>query len=70
MLDEYNVTGFGYLDYPRSVLDRIGLRSYGIQISKPNWVRRQLDRFPNLRLLTYSEQAWDDHQDSVACIGQ
>ena len=70
MIDEYDATGYGYLDYPRAVLDRIGLRKYGIQISRPGWVRHHIKQRPTLRLVSYSERAWDNHQDSVACIRQ
>jgi SAM-dependent methyltransferase len=70
MLEEYDTTGYGYSDYPRAVLDRIGLHKYGIQISTSGWVRHQIEQRPALRFLKYSEQAWDNHQDSVACIRQ
>ena len=27
----------------------------------------QIEAVPNMRLVSYTEQAWDNHQDSIAC---
>jgi SAM-dependent methyltransferase len=61
LLRTYEQEGFGYLDYPNT-------NNYGISISSPSWVLSQLARHPGLRVLTYMEQGWDDHQDVVACL--
>ena len=68
LIEAYDTEGFAYEDYPREVLTRLGLKRYGISVSTPSWVCREVGRVPNLRLLTYTERAWDDHQDSVACV--
>src|SRR5260370_33891758 len=68
MVRDYDVAGFGYEDYPEEVLTRLGVKRYGISVSAPSWVCREIDRLPNLRLLTYTERAWDNHQDSIACM--
>jgi SAM-dependent methyltransferase len=70
ILDSFNKTGFGYVDYPSEVLPRVGVTKYGFCISKPSWVCRQIESMPNMRLITYTERAWDNHQDSVACMKQ
>ena len=54
-------TGFGFENYPDAT-------SYGISISLPSWVCSLLTRFVSLRLLSYSESAWDNHHDVVSCI--
>jgi len=68
LVKEYEATGFGYQDYPEEVRVGLGVKSYGISISAPAWVCRQIERLPNLHLLAYTERAWDNHQDSVACM--
>lgn len=68
LLTDYDRTGFGYADYPQEVLVRLGLNKYGISVSSPSWVLSQLELFTDLRVLNYTERAWDNHQDSVACI--
>jgi SAM-dependent methyltransferase len=67
ILDHYDATGFGYADYPTEVLARVGVSKYGISISKPSWVCREIETAPNMRLIMYTEKAWDNHQDAVAC---
>jgi SAM-dependent methyltransferase len=68
LVNEYDTIGFGYENYPEEVLTRLGVKRYGISLSTPSWVCRQIGYLPNLRLLTYTEKAWDDHQDSIACM--
>ena len=67
MLRAYESAGFGYTDYPAEVLSRVGVEKYGISISKPSWVCRQIEAIPDLRVMMYTERAWDNHQDCVAC---
>jgi SAM-dependent methyltransferase len=60
MLADYDRDGFGYRDFP----DATG---YGTAIATPSWVCSQLERFPGLKLLSYTERGWDRHQDVIAC---
>ena len=59
LLDNYHRSGFGFANYPNDM-------NYGISASSPSWVLSQLERLPKLRILTYIERGWDDHQDVVA----
>jgi SAM-dependent methyltransferase len=68
LIQDYEANGFGYLDYPRDVLERLGLSKYGISISKPSWVCRRIEQLPDVRLVAYTEKVWDNHQDSIALI--
>ncbi len=61
LLADYDRDGFGYLDYPN-------VQQYGISLSSPSWVCSQLEQFPKLRILSYTERLWDHHQDVVACM--
>ena len=60
ILKEYEATGFGYADYP-------GKSGYGISISSPAFVLSQLAGLPDLKLVSYHEKGWDNHQD-VICL--
>jgi SAM-dependent methyltransferase len=55
VLTEYERTGYGYRDYP-------GGRGYGISLIDKGWIEQALDGSP-LRLASYVERGWDDHQD-------
>lgn len=70
LLNGYNSSGFGYVDYPSEVLPQVGVVKYGFSVSKPSWVCRQIESIPDVRLINYCERAWDNHQDSVACMNQ
>jgi SAM-dependent methyltransferase len=58
----YQADGFGFEPYPGHELD------YGISLSSPAWVCRELERCPSLKLLMYTERGWDGFQDAVACV--
>ena len=57
-LKEYYETGFGYADYP-------GVNGYGISVSSPAYVLSQLIALPDLKLISYQEKGWDNHQDFI-----
>lgn len=60
LLKEYYETGFGYADYP-------GVAGYGISVSSPAYVLSQLVALPDLKLISYQEKGWDNHQD-IVCL--
>jgi len=60
LLNEYYKTGFGYADYPSQ-------SGYGISVSSPAFVLSNLLSLPDLKLITYHEKGWDNHQD-VVCL--
>jgi SAM-dependent methyltransferase len=70
ILSGYDRIGFGYGDYPREIVHQVGVKKYGISVSKPFWVCRQIESLAGMRLVAYTERAWDNHQDSVACTNQ
>ena len=55
VLASYRSTGFGYADYESD--------GYGISLSSPAWVLQELMPWQQLRIVSYSERSWDDHQD-------
>jgi SAM-dependent methyltransferase len=71
LLAEFERDGFAYRNYPTDFLRRqfpVEITEYGISIQTPVWVCSQLARYPDVRLLTYTERGWDNHQDIIACI--
>jgi ketosteroid isomerase-like protein/SAM-dependent methyltransferase len=68
MLADYRRSGFGYADYEWARPQRAtGSRGFGQCVSSPAWTCRQLERFEDLRLVTYLEQGFDVVQDVIAC---
>jgi SAM-dependent methyltransferase len=61
LLHDYKTTGFGYLDYPNII-------GFGVALSSPAWVCAQVNELDNIKLVSYSETAWDNHHDIVACV--
>ena len=60
MLQSFEADGYGYFQYPG--------QNYGDAMASPAWVTKQLERFPSLRLITYSVRGWHTYQDVVACV--
>jgi SAM-dependent methyltransferase len=58
---DYERTGFGYAHYLQS-------SSYGQSLSSPAWVFNQIAALDEMRLVHFSERAWDAHQDVFACV--
>lgn len=59
VLAAYGANGFGYHDYP-------GQKGYGISVSSPAWVLRQVEQVPALRAVAFAEGGWDRHQDVLS----
>jgi SAM-dependent methyltransferase len=60
----YERTGFGYARY-------LGSASYyGLSLSHPAWVTRQITMLGGLRLVNLSERSWDDFHDVFACVSE
>ena len=60
VIDNYIKNGFGYAMYS-------GSNDYGISLSSPAWILAELAKFEDFRIILFSEQSWDNHQDVVAC---
>ena len=61
LLDQYDRSGFAYVDYPRQ-------KGYGISLATPAWVAEAVEAGGGLRLLSHEERGWDTHQDVVAAV--
>ncbi len=62
---DMRATGFGYVDYNNPTLFH-AQEQYGITLTKPSWVIGELERNPDIRILSFAEMEWVDHQDVVA----
>ncbi|MBD0268719.1 MAG: class I SAM-dependent methyltransferase [Cyanobacteria bacterium Co-bin8] len=60
LLKDYETTGFGYVNYASHP-------DYGVSLSAPSWVFKQLEQRPELTITAFSEHSWDQHQDVFAC---
>ena len=57
----YERNDFGYCHYSNS-------NSYGFSFSNPAWVFKQIERTREMRVVHFSEGAWDQHHDVYACV--
>jgi SAM-dependent methyltransferase len=53
-------TGFGFVE-----TERLNGAIYGYVLTAPSWVMRIAERRPLLRVISYQEAAWLDHQDVI-----
>jgi SAM-dependent methyltransferase len=57
-------TGFGYVDYQHDFKAKFDQQAaYGIALIRPHWVLLGLEARTDLRVISYTERDWDDHQD-------
>lgn len=64
ILRQFEETGYGYADYPDRQDDH-----YGISLSSPASMMDIIYGIKGVRVLSYHERGWDDHQD-VVVLGQ
>ncbi len=63
ILKGYNDTGYGYSDYVKQEASQYTPDDYGISMARPHAMLRLLESIPNVRIFSYMERAWADHQD-------
>ena len=66
LLTRYATAGFGYASYPATV-SSVG-ENYGISLTWRCWAYDVIKNAADLRLLGYTEQGWDNHQDVVTLM--
>jgi cyclopropane fatty-acyl-phospholipid synthase-like methyltransferase len=59
--------GFGYVDYNDELLKTwwYNQKHYGVTLSRPHWTLKQIEADYDVRVLSYTERAWDNAQDVV-----
>jgi hypothetical protein len=63
LTNPYSERGFGYLDYLEQT-------SYGISLTSPSWIRKQVQRVRRLEEVYFRDRGWDDHQDVYGLLKQ
>lgn len=63
LLLQHKITDYGYVNY-RGAID------YGISLTRPSWIMRSLEVNDQLRVVSYKEKGYDNHQDVITCIKQ
>ena len=62
----FRANGFGFVDYQRNFKANFpSQETYGITLVKPSWALKVLEEDYAIRILGFTERAWDDHQDVV-----
>jgi cyclopropane fatty-acyl-phospholipid synthase-like methyltransferase len=65
IVGEYRSSGFGYRDYERSESHDYIEGSYGVSLSRASAIVSDIESISDMRLFSYTERAWADHQDVV-----
>ncbi|MFC5594112.1 class I SAM-dependent methyltransferase [Lysobacter niastensis] len=65
IVNGYHARGYGYADYVSSEsVDHVP-GNYGISLARPSAILSMLEHLEGIRVFSYSERAWADHQDVV-----
>jgi SAM-dependent methyltransferase len=65
ILQDFAASGYGYRDYSQQESHAYISGSYGISLSKPHVIIRDIENLPNVRIYLYRERGFADHQDVV-----
>ena len=65
ILVDYNKFGYGYHDYATDENHDYISGSYGISLARPSVIVEIIESIPSVRLYSFSERGWVDHQDVV-----
>ena len=52
----YPATGYAFEDY-------LEAKDWGVSLTSPEWIRRQVHELGGLREVFFRERGWDNHQD-------
>ncbi len=65
ILRDYRATGHGYSDYSNEETHSYIEGSYGISLTRPRVTLEDIETIPGVRIHSYRERAWVDHQDVI-----
>ena len=60
MAESYEMTGFGYADYPKTP-------GYGVSLTSASWLESTCREFSALEWVGHWPNIWDNHQDLLVC---
>jgi SAM-dependent methyltransferase len=61
----YRQRGYGYADYVQDEASQHTPSNYGVSIARPRAMMRLLEQVEGVRIFSYNERAWADHQDVI-----
>ncbi|SOE80821.1 Methyltransferase domain-containing protein [Caballeronia arationis] len=62
---DYRESGYGFRDYEQAENHEYIAGSYGVSLSRGSEIVKDIESIPGLRLYSYTERAWADHQDVI-----
>ncbi|MFC5743964.1 class I SAM-dependent methyltransferase [Dyella tabacisoli] len=65
VMEGYRTHGYGYSDYVQEESHDYVPGNYGISMARPHAMMRMLEAIDGIRVFSYSERAWADHQDVI-----
>ncbi len=65
VMEGYRSRGYGYADYVVEESSQYLPGNYGISMSRASTIIDMVERIEDVRLFSYTERAWADHQDVV-----
>jgi len=65
--EQYHASGFGFVDYNPAFRASAFHKqaSYGIALVNPSWLMAGLQKMDDVRIMSFVERCWDDHQDVI-----
>jgi hypothetical protein len=60
---EFELSGYGYSDYPPGVSGPRTPGLFGISLASPSTTLKDIEDIPGVRIYSYQERGWADHQD-------
>jgi SAM-dependent methyltransferase len=69
VLNGYETVGYGYSDYVKDETVECVPEGYGISLARPNAIVKIVEAIPGIRIYSYNERAWADHQDVLVFGG-
>jgi hypothetical protein len=67
--DEYNLSGYGYSDYPPDMGSSSTTGVFGMSLARPFISIKDIEDIAGTRIFFYQERGWADHQDVIAFGG-
>lgn len=62
---DFHASGYGYASYARAESHDFIEHDYGISLASPHATIKDIETIPSIRIYSYMERAWADHQDVV-----
>jgi SAM-dependent methyltransferase len=68
LLSSFQQSGFAYQDFPWKDSNSWKESNYGFSLTSPDWIKGELAKFNDLRIIYFGEHKWDNLQDVYGVI--